>query len=242
MNHAVIDALTETGEWLRTSPLLGIFLTVLGYRLGLEVQKLARGHALAQPVVVAVLVIGGALWLLDVDYDDYLTGAGIIAFFLGPATVALAVPLHRQAHHLRHLALPMLVAIPIGAAVSIVSAVYAVRWLGGDEVLEATMAPKAATTPVSIAISEATGGLPPLTAVLAIVIGIVGAIAAPAVLTLLRVRDPRARGLAIGAVSHGIGTSRALRESETEGAFSGLSMGLTALATSLLVAVLLRWL
>jgi predicted murein hydrolase (TIGR00659 family) len=231
--------MSETWEWLRSSPLLGIFLTLLGYRVGLEVQRLCRGHSLAQPVLVAIVFIGGALWLLDLDYDDYLTGAGIIAFFLGPATVALAVPLHRQAHHLRHLLLPMAVAIPVGAAVSIVTAVYAVRWLGGDEVLERTMAPKAATTPVSIAVSDAVGGLPPLTSVFAIVIGIVGAVAAPAVLTLLRVRDRRARGIAIGAVSHGIGTSRALREHPTEGAFSGLSMGLTALAISLLVAVLL---
>lgn len=230
--------MTEAWDWLRSSPLLGIFLTLLGYRLGQEVQRLARGHALAQPVVVAIAFIGGSLALLDVEYDDYLVGAGIIAFFLGPATVALAVPLHRQAHHLRHLLVPMLVALPVGAAVSIVTAVLTVRWLGGDEVLERTMAPKAATTPVSIAVSDAIGGLPPLTAVFAIVIGIVGAVAAPAVLTLMRVRDHRARGLAIGAVSHGIGTSRALRDHPTEGAFSGLAMGLTALLTSLLVAVL----
>lgn len=234
--------MSETWEWLRASPLLGIFLTLLGYRVGVEVQRMSRGHPLAQPVLVAMVVIGGALWLLDLEYDEYLTGAGIIAFFLGPATVALAVPLHRQAHHLRHLLLPMLVAIPVGAAVSIVTGVYAVRWLGGDEVLERTMAPKAATTPVSIAISDAVGGLPPLTAILAIVIGVVGAVAAPAVLTLIRVHDRRARGIAIGAVSHGVGTSRALRDHPTEGAFSGLSMGLTALATSLLVAVLLPFL
>lgn len=234
--------MSEAWEWLRTSPLLGIFLTLLGYRVGLEAQRLSRGNALAQPVLVAMVVIGGALWLLDLEYDEYLTGAGIIAFFLGPATVALAVPLHRQAHHLRHLLLPMLVAIPVGAVVSIVTGVYLVRWLGGGEVLERTMAPKAATTPVSIAVSEAVGGLPPLTAVLAIVVGVVGAVAGPGVLTLLRVHDRRARGIAIGAVSHGVGTSRALRDHPAEGAFSGLSMGLTALATSLLVAVILPFL
>jgi len=231
--------MSETWDWLRVSPLLGIFLTLLGYRLGQEVERLARGHALAQPVVVAVAFIGGSLALLGVEYDDYLSGAGVIAFFLGPATVALAVPLHRQAHHLRHLLLPMLVALPVGAAVSIVTAVHTVRWLGGGDVLERTMAPKAATTPVSIAVSDAIGGLPSLTAVFAIVIGIVGAVAAPAVLNLLRVRDRRARGLAIGAVSHGVGTSRALRDHPTEGAFAGLAMGLTALLTSLLVAVVL---
>lgn len=226
-------------DWLRTSPLLGVFLTLAGYRLGRELHQRSGGHALAQPVLVAIVTVGLALWALDVEYDDYLTGAGIIGFFLGPATVALAVPLHRQAHHLREMALPMLVAIPAGAAVSIVTAVLTVRALGGEDTLQRTMAPKAATTPVSIALSDTIGGLPPLTAVLSIVAGILGAVAAPAVLSLLRVRDHRARGLAMGAVSHGIGTSRALHDHPTEGAFSGLAMGLTALATAVLLPLLL---
>ena len=101
------------------------------------------------------------------------------------------------------------------------------------------MAPKAATTPVSLALSRENGGIPALTAVLTIFIGIVGAVAGPAVLTLLRVRDRRARGLAMGAVSHGVGTSRSLHDDETEGAFAGLSMGLTALATGVLLPVVI---
>lgn len=233
--------MTETVDWLRTSPLLGLFLTLLGYRLGLELQQRvpAVWKAVAQPVVVALLVIGGALWVLDLSYEEYLVGGSIIGFFLGPATVALAVPLHRQAHHLGRMFVPMLVALPVGALVSIVTGVLAVRLLGGDHVLELTMAPKAATTPVSLAVSGSIGGLPALTAVLAIVTGIVGAVAGPAVLDLVRVRDRRARGLAIGASSHGIGTSRALREHPTEGAFSGLAMGLTALLISLLTPLVL---
>jgi predicted murein hydrolase (TIGR00659 family) len=234
--------MNDTWDWLRTSPLLGLFLTLLGYRLGLEVRRLSRDHALAQPVLIAIVFIGVALKVLDVDYADYLQGASIIGFFLGPATVALAVPLHRQAHHLGRMLVPMLIALPIGAVVSIVTGVLAVRVLGGDHVLELTMAPKAATTPVSLAVSQTIGGLPSLTAVLAIVVGIVGAVAAPAVLTAARVRDRRARGLAIGAVSHGVGTSRALRENATEGAFSGLSMGITALLISALVPVVLHFL
>lgn len=231
--------MSDVLEWLRSSPLLGVFLTLAGYRLGRELHQRTGGHALAQPVLVAIVTVGLALWALDVEYDDYLTGAGIIGFFLGPATVALAVPLHRQAHRLRELALPMLIAIPAGAAVSIVTAVLTVRALGGDDTLQRTMAPKAATTPVSIALSDTIGGLPPLTAVLSIVAGIVGAVAAPAVLTFFRFCDPHARGLAIGAASHGIGTSRALHDDPTEGAFSGLAMGLTALATAILLPLLL---
>jgi predicted murein hydrolase (TIGR00659 family) len=221
------------------SPVFLVLLTLAAYRLGREARERTGGHPLAQPVLVAIVVIGALLTWLDIDYGDYRSGTELIAFWLGPATVALAVPLHRHAPRLKGFVAPMLIAIPLGAAVSIALAYGLVRLLGGGEELGLTMAPKAATTPVSIALSEEIGGLPPLTAVLTIVVGILGAIAGPAVLTLLRVREPRARGLAMGAVSHGIGTSRSLHDDETEGAFSGLAMGLTALATSALLPLVL---
>ncbi|HEY9566427.1 MAG TPA: LrgB family protein [Nocardioides sp.] len=227
--------MTETVDYLRSSPLLGVFLTLLGYRLGRELKRLSRDHPLVQPVLVAIVFIGTATWLLDIDYDEYLVGGSVIAFFLGPATVALAVPLHRQAHHLRELLVPMLVALPVAAFVSISSGMLLVRGLGGDQALERTMAPKSATTPIAIGITEQIGGITALVAVFTIVAGIIGAVLGPTLLNLLRVRDHRARGLAMGAASHGIGTSRALHEHPVEGAFAGLAMGLTALLTSLLV-------
>ncbi|MDT0200733.1 LrgB family protein [Nocardioides sp. AE5] len=232
--------MSEVLDYLRTSPLTGVFLTLLGYRIGRELKRLSGDHPLVQPVLVAILLIGPALWLLDIDYEQYLIGGSVIAFFLGPATVALAVPLHRQAHHLKELVVPMLVAIPLGAFVSISAGVLLVRALGGDRDLELTMAPKSATTPIAIAITEQVGGVAALVAVFTIVAGIIGAVAGPSILNLLRIRDRRARGLAIGAVSHGIGTSRALAEHPVEGAFSGLSMGLSALATSLLVPLVIH--
>ena len=231
--------LQDTMQWLVHSPLFFVLLTLIAYRTGREVRDRTGGHALAQPVLIAVVLVGGVISLLGVEYDDYRAGTEMIAFWLGPATVALAVPLHRQAHRLRGFVVPMLVAVPLGAAVSVATGVVVVHALGGGEELARTVAPKATTTPVAIALADTVGGLPPLTAVLAILVGILGAVAGPAVLTLVRVRDERARGLALGAVSHGIGTSRALLEDETEGAFAGLSMGLTALATSILLPLLL---
>ncbi|KQY57684.1 hypothetical protein ASD66_18235 [Nocardioides sp. Root151] len=203
-------------------------------------KRLSRNHPLAQPVLVAIAIVGVAMWLLDIEYDEYLVGGSVIAFFLGPATVALAVPLHREAHHLKELAVPMLVAIPVGAFVSISTGVLMVRVLGGGDVLERTMAPKSATTPIAIAVADHVAGNPSMVAVFTIVVGMLGAVLGPTVLTLLHIRDRRARGLALGAASHGIGTSRALHEDPTEGAFAGLSMGLTALATSLLVPLVIH--
>lgn len=231
--------MSETWEWVGSSPLFMLLLTLVAYRIGREVRAWSGEHALAQPVLIAILIVAPAITLLDIDYSDYRAGAELLAFLLGPATVALAIPLHRQAHRLKGFVVPMLVAIPVGAAVSITSAIVLVRALGGDELLARTTAPKAATTPVAIALAESNGAIPALAAVMAILVGILGAVAGPAVLTMLRIRDHRARGLALGAVSHGIGASRLLAEDETEGAFAGLSMGLTALALSLLMPMLI---
>lgn len=228
------DAVLEVAR----SPLGLLAVTLVGYQLGRGVQERTGGHAAAQPVLVAVVVAGGAITLLDVDYPDYRSATELVAFWLGPATVALAIPLHRQADRLKGFVVPMLVAVAVGAAVSITSAVLLARALGADDELERTLATKAATTPVAIAVTESLGGIPPLAAVFVILVGVLGAVVAPVTLNLLRIRDRRARGLAVGAVSHGVGASRMLREDETEGAFAGLSMGLTALAISLLVPVL----
>lgn len=231
--------MTAVLDFLRTSPVFWIFVTVLGYRVGLALRDRTGGHPLAQPVIVAVAIVIGMLSLLDVDYEGYMAGGSMIHLLLGPATVALAVPLYRQVHHLRAMLVPTLVAIPVGAAVSITSALLTVRLLGGGQQLERTLAAKSTTTPVAIAITEQVGGIPSLVAVLTIIVGMLGAVLGPAVLDRLHIRDPRARGLAVGAVSHGIGTSRCLHDDPAEGAFSGLSMGLTALATSLLVPLVI---
>lgn len=227
-----------TWDWLTASPLFGLTLTLGAYAVGRWVHR-RTGNVVLQPVLVAIVVAGAVLLVADVPYRDYLGGASFVAFWLGPATVALALPLHQEWQLVRRAAVPILTGVVAGAVVSICSAVLVTRVAGGSDDLQLTMAPKAATTPVSIALSDQIGGIPALTAVLTIIAGITGAVAGPWLLDRLRIRDPRARGIALGAVSHGIGTSRALQESRTEGAFSALSMALTAVATSLLVPLLL---
>ena len=190
---------------------------------------------LAQPSAVAIVLVGALLMVSGTGYDDYADATTLISFLLGPATVSLAIPLYHQTARLKGLMVPVLVALSAGAVVSMASGILLVRWLGGSDVLERTMATKAVTTPVTIALTERLGGYPELSASFAIVIGIFAAMVGPRVLTLLGIRDPRARGVAVGAVSHGVGTARMLEESKVEGAFSGLAMGLTAVVTCLLV-------
>ncbi|MCL8024561.1 LrgB family protein [Nocardioides bruguierae] len=224
--------------WLLDQPLTWLFATLLAYRGGCWLRDRTGRHPLAQPVLVAVLVLGALLLLTGTDLDVFDDGTAAISFLLGPATVALAVPLHRQLHRLRGYAVPLVTSIVVGSVVSMTSAWGLVTLLGGSERLAWTMTPKATTAAVSIPLSETVGGVPALTAALTILAGILGAVAGPTVLTWLRVRDARARGLAVGAASHGIGTARVLGDDEVTGAFSGLSMGLTAVATSLLLPVL----
>ncbi|MFL6153275.1 MAG: LrgB family protein [Ornithinibacter sp.] len=231
----------ETWHWLTTSPLLGLTLTLAAYAAGRWAHR-RTGNPVLQPVLVAIVLVAVVLEVFDIPYADYLSGGSFVGFWLGPATVALALPLHHEWHLVRRSAVPILTGVVVGAAVSIASAVLVTRLAGGSRTIQLTMAPKATTTPVSIALSDQIGGIPALTAVLTILAGITGAVAGPWLLDRLGIRDLRARGVALGAVAHGIGTSRALNESRTEGAFSALSMGLTALATSVLVPVLLLFL
>ncbi len=199
------------------------------------------GHTpLLNPVLVSVVVIAGLLVSTGTGYDTYFAGARFIHFLLGPATVALAIPLYRQFHRVRQSGIALLSSLLGGSVTAAASAVLIAWLLDAQQVSLVSLAPKSVTTPVAMGIAEKLGGIPSLTAVLVIVAGIIGAALGPAVLNLLGIRDPAARGLALGTASHGIGTARALQESEIAGAFSGLAMGLNAIATAILLPLLWR--
>lgn len=238
-----MSGLFEIWVYLAERPLLWLTVTVLVY-WGAHRLYLASGElALLNPVLVAVVVLVGVLVASGTDYATYFDGAQFVHFLLGPATVALAVPLYGQAHRLRTMALPLAVALIAGSVTAVVSAV-GIGWLLGlgPEVLRSLM-PKSVTTPVAMGISETLGGLPALTAVLVILTGITGAVLAIPLLRLLRFGrdDAHAKGFALGVAAHGIGTARAFQHSEEAGAFAGLGMGLNALLTAL-VAPLVAWL
>lgn len=232
----------EAWTWLCGSPLFGLVLTLGVYQLARVLWRAVGQNALANPVLVSIVVIDATLLLLRVDYRDYMAGGQYISFLLGPATVALALPLHREVVLIRQAVAPILLGVAAGSVSAIVVAFAVTRALGGSDVLALSMAPKSATTPVSIALSESVGGAPSLTAVFTILAGVLGAVAGPRVLTLFRLRDRRVRGLGIGTCSHGIGTARALHEDRTEGAFAGLAMALNTLATAIALPLLLLFL
>lgn len=230
--------LAELWVYLSASPLAALTATLAAWLAGTWVHARAKAAPLVNPVLIAALLLVGLLVASGIEYRAYFEGAQFVHFLLGPATVALAVPLYRQWSLVRRSGPALLAALVTGSVFAALSAVAIAAVFGADRSLLATLAPKSVTTPVAMGIAEQIGGLPSLTAAVVILSGIAGASLGPAVLTLLRVRDWRARGFAMGLGAHGIGTARALSVNETAGAFSALAMGLNALATALLLPLL----
>lgn len=229
------DDLHKIWVYLAAEPLTGLFTTLVAYRIGLALFERMGRTPLLNPVLTAVLLIVGLLTVTDVDYATYFQGAQFVHFLLGPATVALAIPLYNQLSSVRR-SLPALTAAILTGSVTAASSAVVVAWaLGASFQTVISLAPKSVTTPIAMGVAERLGGLPSLTAVLVILSGILGAIAGPGLLKLVGVRDDRAVGVAMGTASHGIGTARALLSGEVAGAFSGLAMGLNGLATAILL-------
>lgn len=221
-------------SYLAREPLLWLTATLAAYVVGDALSRAAGRHPLVNPVLIAVALLAVLLVASDTAYATYFDGAKFVHFMLGPATVALAVPLWDNRALVRAALRPMLAALLAGSLTAMVSALALARALGlGPDAL-ASLAPKSVTAPVAIGVAESLGGSPTLAAVLVILTGITGAVLAGPILTFLRIRDPRARGFATGIASHGIGTARAFQETETAGAFSGIAMGLNALLTAVL--------
>lgn len=220
--------------YLSASPLLGLTMTLCAYLAAQRIFVLCGKSPLANPVAISIALIGAVLALSGMSYERYFAGAQFVHFLLGPATVALAVPLVRQLPRLRRHWLPLGVALLAGCVCAIVSVVVVAVLLGATPELVATLAPKSVTSPIAMAVSERLGGIPALTAALVIGTGIFGAIVGPYVFTLLRVRSDAARGFALGLAAHGVGTARAFQLNAEMGAFAGLAMGLNGALTALI--------
>lgn len=237
-----MNGVASLWSYLSTTPLLWLTATIIAYvAADFSARKLGN-PPLANPVLLAILLIAPVLWITQTDYSTYFEGAQFIHFLLGPATVALAVPLWDNRETIRQSVIPILMALFVGSIVAAGSAIVFARAFGLPDEVILSLAPKSTTAPVALGISEAVGGVPTLTAVLVILTGIIGAITVTPLMNLLRVEDWRARGFAVGVAAHGIGTARAFQVNPIAGAYAGIAMALNALLTSLIVPILVRWL
>ena len=230
----------EIWVYLTASPLLGLTITLFAYQFAFWVFRRSGQSTWANPVLISVSTVTFVLWVTNTPYPRYFEGAQFVHFLLGPATVALAIPLHAHWKRLRSMTIPLLVALLAGSVTAALSAVLIARALGATPATVYSLAPKSVTTPIAMGVAEQIGGIPSLTAVMVILTGIVGAIGFPSLFRLLRIRDQATQGFAVGVAAHGIGTARAFLVSEEMGAFSALAMGLNGMLTAVLLPLLLR--
>lgn len=234
--------IADTWVYLSTSPLLGLTITLLAYQLAYKLYQRSGAHPVVNPVLIAIAILALLLTLTGTSYETYFSGAQFVHFLLGPATVALAVPLYTQFRRVRSMALPIVAGLLAGSVTAIISAVMIARLFDASTATQASLAPKSVTTPIAMGIAERIGGLPSLTAVMVIFTGVLGAIIAGKVFSIIRVGDAAIRGFSLGVASHGIGTARAFQLNEQSGAFAALAMGLNGLLTALLLPSIAGWL
>jgi predicted murein hydrolase (TIGR00659 family) len=228
--------------YLQTTPLFWLTATLAAFLVADALSKRAGRHPLVNPVLIAVALVAVLLKLSGTPYTTYFEGAQFVHFLLGPATVALGVPLYKNFALVRKNLAPMAAALLVGATVAIVSSVVIAAWGHAPREALISMAPKSVTAGVAMAVSQKLGGLPALTAVLVILTGIIGAMVVTPLMNALGVRDYAARGFAAGLASHGIGTARAFTVDPVAGVFAGVAMGLNAVVTPALVPLILPWL
>lgn len=190
------------------------------------------------PLLTSIFVIIVILEFLDIEYASFQQGSHLIHFMLGPSVVALGYVLFEQMKYLKGNVVSILTSVFVGAIVGIISVIAIGKLMGADQSLIATLQPKSVTTPIAMGISEKNGGIPSLTAVIVVAVGIFGSIVGPAVMKVLGIESRIAKGLALGASSHGVGTAAAIQLGAVEGALSGLAIGLMGIMTAILVPVI----
>jgi predicted murein hydrolase (TIGR00659 family) len=221
--------------YLSQSPLLWLTVTLLTYAVADAVSLATHRHALANPVFHSMWIIGAFLLLTGTSYTTYFEGAQFVHFLLGPATVALAVPLYENRKAALAAILPMLAALAVGSVTAIGSVMLLAEAAGLPRTVVLSLAPKSVTAAVAMGISETLHADPSLTAVAVILTGVMGAMIVTPLMNRLGTRDLRARGFAVGIAAHGIGTARAFQVDAVAGVFASIAMSLNALVTSLLV-------
>jgi predicted murein hydrolase (TIGR00659 family) len=231
-------SIVEIWVYLSGSPLFALFITLAAYQIGLWIYKSTKQNPLANPVAIAIILVACLIQSIEMPYSTYFEGAQFIHFLLGSATVSLAIPIYRGLDSLKGRSFPLIASLVAGAAVSIFSAVMVAQLLGADPSITGAMYPKSVTAPIAMGIAERIGVSPTLTAIFAVITGILGAILAPFIFNLLGMKAWWQRGFAIGIGAHGIGTSRAFSIHPEAGTYASLAMGMNGVISAIAIPML----
>ena len=224
---------------IMSSPVFGLLLSILAFEVGIFINRKTK-LAFLNPLMLAMMFVMGILILLKIPLEDYKKGGDFISMFLTPATVILAVPLYKNINSLKKDYAAIIGGVLAGSITAIISVWLLGKAFNLSPELLASLIPKSITTPLGIELSKQLQGIPSVTVAAIIITGIVGAVSAPVLLRVFRISDKTAKGIAIGTSAHALGTTKAVELGETEGAMSGLAIGLTGLITVIAATILFK--
>lgn len=229
-------------EYISNTPLLWLILTIGSFKIGIIIYEKSKKHPLLQPIIIAYIIIMSLIFITGVSYEEYFKSVEIIHFFLGPATVALALPLYNNLKHIKSLLFPILFTLVVAGVFSILIAILLLWVLGAKLPTILSMTTKSITAPIAIITSEQIGAIPSLAVGFVIITGIIGALLGTTIFKLLKIKHDTSKGFALGLVSHGIGTARAIEISQKAAAFSALAMGLSGIFTAIFLPLVINFL
>jgi predicted murein hydrolase (TIGR00659 family) len=234
-----LNRASDIWVYLSANPLFWLTAVLAAYLLADWISAKAHRHPLVNTVAIAAVLLGTLLLATHTPFQTFFDGAQFVHFLLGPATVALAIPLYRNIGRVKAMLVPMLTALFVGSLTAVVSVVLVAGALGAPLAVLASLAPKSATTPIAMSLAGAFGGIPTLTAAFTLITGLFGAIMVTPLMNALRIKDFAARGFAAGLAAHGLGTARAFQVDATAGAFAGIALGLNGAMTAIVVPLVL---
>ena len=223
-------------EMLTGSVYFAVVLTLACYQIGAIIKK-KTGFALANPLLIAVILVASVILTFDLDYEVYKVGNEIILYLLTPATVCLAIPLYRQLEYLKKYPLAIFGGIASGVLTTMVSIFLLSLAFGLNHEQYVTLLPKSITVAIAMGVSEKMGGIVSLTIMSICITGILGNVIAEWWLKICRIKEPVAKGLAIGTASHALGTTKAMEMGAVEGAMSSLSIVVAGIMTVMAVSM-----
>lgn len=222
-----------------TTPLTWIIVTISAYKIGILVYEKSGKHSLLQPIVVAYLIMLPLLIITKVPYKQYFESVSIIHFFLGPATVALALPLYKNLTLIRAYFFPIMVTLFIGGTFTILSALGILWLFGASKTTMLSMTTKSVTAPITIITAQDIGAIPSLAMGFVVITGLLGALFGSFIFKILRIKHDAAKGFALGLISHAIGIARAVEISDKAAAFAALAMGLVGVVIAILLPIII---
>lgn len=226
--------------YLQAEPLFWLTLTIGSYLIADFIYRKSNLFPLLNPVAISVLIVSLTLVSFNIDYERYFDGAKFIHFLLGPATVALAIPIYKKWNLIISNSKAIFLSLMAGSIFAILITFSLSSYLELKDELILSLLPRSVTAPIAMGISEIIGGIPSLTAIITLITGIIGASLGVFVFDLMKLKKMEARGFSLGLASHGVGTARAMSRDKNAGVFAAVGMGLSGLITSIIIPLFLK--